>query len=113
MSNNSMSDHLTSNYTADTIRSFEIEIFDIEQRERPRKGREDQMDAVTSFELEARRRRETVVNDRDHDLARAKASTEPVEADAVPSAVRNARPRSALPAQGDCQPTPLARQSAG
>lgn len=71
------------------------------------------MDALTSFELEAQRRRETVAHDRDHGVARAKASTEPVEADAVPWAVRNARARAALPAQGDCQPASLARNAIG
>jgi hypothetical protein len=108
MSNHSISDRLTSNYLPDTIRSFEIEMFDIEQRETPRKGREDGMDALTSFELEAQRRRETVANDRDHGLARVKASTEPVEAGMVASRLQS--PRLARP---DCEPKPLERQAVG
>jgi hypothetical protein len=71
------------------------------------------MDALTSFELEAQRRRETVANDRDHGLARANASTEPVETDTAPWAVRGARTRPARAAQGDCQPAPLARNAIG
>ena len=72
------------------------------------------MDAVTSFELEAQRRRETVASDRDRAWARAHASTGTVDVDATPMAAVPARRGQRGPAaQGDCQPAPLARQSAG
>lgn len=71
------------------------------------------MDALTSFELEAQRRRETVANDRNSPWARAQASTEPVEVDAAPWAAREARLRNGLTAQGDCQPAGLARNAVG
>jgi hypothetical protein len=70
------------------------------------------MDALTSFELEAQRRRETVANDRDLELARATAT-----AASVDPAVRSRIARVALPArvsqEAECQPSSLARQSAG
>ena len=65
------------------------------------------MDAVTSLELEAMRRRETVANDRDQALARLEAS-ERIEA----RIVEPRRPRQ-LPAASDCEPAPMARQAAG
>ena len=93
----------------DTILSFDIERFDIEQREQ-REGQGSEMDAVTSYELEAQRRRETVASDRDQAREFASTETERVEAKIVePAVVRSSSP-SAL---GDCQPAPLARQSAG
>ena len=109
MSNHSMSNHLTSNYLLDTIRSFEIERFDIEQQGVTAKGRADDMDAVTGFELEAQRRRETVASDRDGAWAQARASTETVGA----RILEPGRSRRALGAQSECEPTPLARQAAG
>jgi hypothetical protein len=69
------------------------------------------MDALTSFELEAQRRRETIVIDRANAWSRVKASTEPVEADRAPWAIRGSR--HGWEGQADCQPAPLARQSAG
>ncbi len=65
------------------------------------------MDAMTSFELEAQRRRETIASDRDQGWARMKRSTEAAEVATEP-ATRRIRPT----AQGDCQPAPLARNSA-
>ena len=76
-----MSYRLTSNYMPGTIQLFEIERFDIKQRERITgiQGVDD-VDAVTSFELEAQRRRETVASDRwNAGWARAEATLEPVE----------------------------------
>ena len=71
------------------------------------------MDALTSFELEAQRRRETVANDRDLAWARAAVSADSVEPTTdEPSIVRAALP-ARIAADGDCQPSPLARQSAG
>ena len=67
------------------------------------------MDAVTSFELEAQRRREIVANDRDQALARMEASTERIEA----RIVEPGQTRRALGAQPECEGTPLARQPAG
>jgi hypothetical protein len=111
MSNNSMSNNLTSNYLLLTIRSFEIERFDIEQRESG-EGQAETMDAVTNFELEAERRRETVISDRDLAWAIASASTEPIGTTVETVVVRVPVPAHA-PAQGDCQPASLARQSVG
>jgi hypothetical protein len=67
------------------------------------------MDALTSFELEAQRRRETVASDRDQGWTRVEASTEPVAA----RIVEPRRPRRALGGQPDCESAPLARQPAG
>ena len=67
------------------------------------------MDAVTSFELEAQRRRETVASDRDPGWLRAEAVTDVVEA----RIVEPQRPRRALDGQPECEPAPLARQAAG
>ena len=70
------------------------------------------MDAVTSFELAAQRRRETVSNDRDLGWAIASASTDPIETtDLQPAVVRGSAAH--VPAHGDCQPASLARQSVG
>jgi len=70
------------------------------------------MDALTSFELEAQRRRETVASDRDtiwaHSMAAARSS-ERIEV--RPGPVRAAVP--ARPAEGDCPPATLTRQSVG
>ena len=72
------------------------------------------MDALTSFELEAQRRRETVASDRDHAWARAYASSGSVDAEVTPlAAIVGTRSRRGRAVQGDCQPAPLARQSAG
>jgi hypothetical protein len=71
------------------------------------------MDAVTNFELEAQRRRETVASDRDGSWARATVSTEPVEADLAPWVVRGVQSRKPLADQRDCQPAPLARNAVG
>jgi hypothetical protein len=109
MSNNFISNHLTSNYLPDRIGSFEVERFDIKQREH-REGQGREMDAVTSFELEARRRRETVASDRDQGRAFATTETERVEAKIVEPVI--GRESSPSPLR-DCQPAPLARQSAG
>jgi hypothetical protein len=88
-------------------------MFDIEQR-RSTKGREHDMDALTSFELEAQRRRETVASDRDRAWARANASTGSVDVEFTPmAAIPATRSRAGRAAQGDCQPAPLARQSVG
>jgi len=67
------------------------------------------MDAVTSLELEAQRRRETVASDRDPDWLRAAASSDAVEA----RIIEPRRLRRALGGQPDCEPAPLARQAAG
>lgn len=67
------------------------------------------MDAVTSFELEAQRRRETVVNDRDQHWTRMGASTDTVEA----RIVEPRRPSRAHSIQPECEPMPLTRQAAG
>ena len=68
------------------------------------------MDAVTSFELEAQRRRETVASDRDHARVLMTAETDAVEARIVEPAITGA---PSMPISGNCQPAPLARQSAG
>jgi hypothetical protein len=67
------------------------------------------MDALTSLELEAQRRRETVASDRDRAWARIEASTETVEA----RIVEPRRPRRAISAQAECEPAPLAPQAVG
>ena len=67
------------------------------------------MDAVTSFELEAQRRRETIAGDRDQAWARIEASAETVGA----RIVEPGRPRMALGTQPDPEPAKLARQAAG
>ena len=87
-------------------------MFDIKIKgDRRRAG--DDMDALTSFELEALRRRETVANDRDTAWARAMAAPESAD----PVEIRPGGARATLPgrlaADGDCQPATLARQSAG
>jgi len=71
------------------------------------------MDAVTSFELEAQRRRETVASDRwDAAWARAEAMSEPIETAAAERVTRVALPgrrteRAAVSAE--CQPARAAR----
>jgi hypothetical protein len=65
------------------------------------------MDALTNYELEALRRRETVASDRDQGTARIDAP-ERVEA----RIVEPRQPRR-LPATSDCEPASLARQAAG
>lgn len=67
------------------------------------------MDAVTSFELEALRRRETIAGDRDLALAQVEAWTEAVTRRIVEPRL----PRRRLARQTDCEPAPLARQAAG
>jgi hypothetical protein len=72
------------------------------------------MDALTSFELEAQRRRETVASDRDLAWARAMEETRFVDPTIIAG---ETAARTAVPARvavgGDCQPTSLTRQSAG
>lgn len=112
MSNHLISYRLTSNYLPDTIRSFDIERFDIEQRS-DREGRADEMDAVTSFELEAQRRRETVASDRDGVRAQAKAWTAAVDNAVDRRLARTTRGAKQMATHGDCQPAPLARNPIG
>ena len=95
-----------------TIWSFDIERFDIEPRETG-EGREGDMDALTSFELEAQRRREIVASDRDLAWARAIVPTESIEPATRASSIVRADVPARLVAEGDCQPGPLARQSVG
>jgi hypothetical protein len=68
------------------------------------------MDALTNFELEAQRRRETIVSDRDQAWAWAQtSSTDRIE-------TRTVEPRAAhrsLAPQPDCQPSQLARNVVG
>jgi hypothetical protein len=66
------------------------------------------MDAVTSFELEAQRRRETVALDRGESW-RTQPSIEMVEV--VPQLAVQPRLGEQPAAQGDCQPVPLARNA--
>ncbi|TME09668.1 MAG: hypothetical protein E6I65_10775 [Chloroflexi bacterium] len=71
------------------------------------------MDAVTSFELEAQRRRETLASDRrDTAWARADVAVEPVETEVARQSTRVVLPgrrgeRTA--ASAECQPAPAAR----
>lgn len=68
------------------------------------------MDAVTSFELEAQRRRETVAGDRDHASARGAAAPEGVIARIVePRARRN----ESLMSPAEPPSAPLARNAVG
>jgi hypothetical protein len=72
------------------------------------------MDALTSFEVDAQRRRETVANDRDLAWARAdrfRASSVEPATGASPVFALAAPVRVAT--ESDCQPAPLARQSVG
>jgi hypothetical protein len=71
------------------------------------------MDAVTSFELEAQRRRETVVNDRDHTWARASSSAGRVETMASHRIVGQVAQAGTQSTDGDCEPAPLTRQPVG
>jgi hypothetical protein len=67
------------------------------------------MDAVTSFELEAQRRRETVAIDRGDDRQRP----EPVATDSLPASIqaaaRSPRMTQRLASAGDCQPARATR----
>jgi hypothetical protein len=67
------------------------------------------MDAMTSFELEAQRRREVIGSDRDRRWTRIAAPTETVEG----RIVEPRRSRRALVVETGCEPAPLARQAAG
>ena len=72
------------------------------------------MDALTSFELEAQRRRETVASDR-HSRHMTTAS-EPDAARATiiePVVVRHREALVRAAGLGECQPAPMARQSVG
>ena len=88
--------------------SFDIERFDIEQMESA-KGLGSVMDAVTSFELEAQRRREVLGIDRGNRWKR----TEPMEAEPtmvhVPSSPRMAQLPTRLAPAGDCRPAQTVR----
>jgi hypothetical protein len=66
------------------------------------------MDAVTSFELEAQRRRETVASDRDQRWARIEASAE-----RAAKIVEPRHPSRAPETQPECEPAQLARQAVG
>jgi hypothetical protein len=88
-------------------------MFDIETKGVDRRAG-NEMDALTSLELEAQRRRETVANDRDLALARAMAQAEGVDAATRRPAIETASAMPArLAAESDCAPAPLARQSVG
>ena len=105
---------MTSNYLPDTIRLFEAERFDIKQRERIAgiQGVDD-MDAVTSFELEAQRRRETVASDRwDAAWSRSRATVEPVVTEVAERSARVMLPgrrTERAAASAECQPAPATR----
>ena len=70
------------------------------------------MDAVTSFELEAQRRRETVANDRDTQWALAQASATASEALLDRPAASRTQSANRLVGAADCQPAPMARNPA-
>jgi hypothetical protein len=74
-------------------------------------GRAERMDAVTSFELEAQRRRETVVSDRDQAWARASSSTARVETTAIHRIVGQVAPAGPRSNESNCEPAPLTRQA--
>ena len=69
------------------------------------------MDAMTSLELEAQRRRETIAIDRGGAWARLQPSIEPVEVEIAPWAVRGSG--HGWEAQGNRQPAALARNPVG
>ena len=71
------------------------------------------MDAVTSFELEAQRRRETVASDRGMTRWQIEASTESAEGAIVPALVERSGRGEQSASPGGCQPAALARTSAG
>ena len=106
-----MSYRLTSNYLPGTILSFDIERFDIKQRERIQGV--DEMDAVTSFELEAQRRRETVASDRwAAARARAESTVVPVETEGAERSTLIASPgrrTERRAASSECQPASATR----
>jgi hypothetical protein len=114
MSNNLMSYRLTSNYLLGTIQLFEVERFDIKQRARISgiQGVDD-MDAVTSFELEAQRRRETIAGDRwAAAWTLAAATVKSVEAQVAERPARVEMPGRRIERAGaspDCRPASAAR----
>ena len=68
------------------------------------------MDAVTSFELEAQRRRETVASDRwDATWARAEEPLETEAAERSPRVALPARRTERSAASAECQPARAAR----
>jgi hypothetical protein len=71
------------------------------------------MDAVTSFELEAQRRRETVAGDRGMSRWQIEASTELAEGAIFPALVERSRRGERAVSPGECQPNKLARTSVG
>lgn len=71
------------------------------------------MDAVTSFELEAQRRRETIAADRGVTRWRTDASTDPVELAIDRPMVVGPRRGERMTSQGDCQPAALVRTTVG
>jgi hypothetical protein len=71
------------------------------------------MDAVTNFELEAERRRETVAIDRDQAWARAMSSAQSEEALATRAIVGRIASAGRPSTASECEPTPLARQPVG
>jgi hypothetical protein len=114
MSNHLMSYRLTSNYlrvTIPVVRHREVR--------HQAKGEDqkiqgvDEMDAVTSFELEAQRRRETVAIDRrDGARAQAEATIEPSQAAGVERpALGSLRGRltEQMTGPADCQPAQATR----
>ena len=96
------------------IRLFEVERFDIKQKGEDRRDPKgvDDMDAVTSFELEAQRRRETLASDRrDASWARAEA-VEAVGTEVAGRSTRvvlSGRRGERTAASAECQPAPAAR----
>lgn len=93
--------------------SFEIEMFDIEQRDQRRDRAE--MDAYTSFELEAQRRQEVLRIDRPPRPESAATPAEGVHIArvaaplAAPVAQRSPRLTGRITSAGDCQPAPATR----
>src|SRR6476646_7290639 len=107
MSNHLRSNHLTSNDRPGYDSGRSTSRGSISSKRSSAKGTGTTMDAVTSFELEAQRRRETVASDRDLGWRRAAGSTETVEARIVaPQPARRA-----LGGQPECESAPLARQA--
>jgi hypothetical protein len=87
------------------VNSLDIESLDIELSPEYDAA----MDAFTSLELEAQRRRETIASDRGQALSRAQGTSDAVEARVIAPRVK----RAPLGPQGDCQPAPLARNAVG
>jgi len=71
------------------------------------------MDAVTSFELEAQRRRETVASDRGGARWQIEAPTEVAERAMATPLVERTRPGERTASPGEGQPAALARTSVG